>query len=133
MTYTAANTSLSEDGTLTVLASGTVETPAGCDYGGGVLSVAFVAQKADYVHIAVTKVKRKTTCTWPSDWEDLNSVGSMSVPELALDDSAYLGIIRARGSRLADIQQLLRHCHQVVQLHGEPVLMRLAVTRPRKD
>jgi hypothetical protein len=127
-TYSFAH-AMMNDSTLTVLAAGTVETPAGCNYSGGALSVAFIAQKADYVHIAVTRVKRATSCLWPSDWEDFNSAGSMAMPEQS--DMAYLGIIRARGTRLSEIQKLLRHCHQVVLLHGEPVLMRLAATRPR--
>jgi len=120
------------DGTLTVVAAGTVETAAGCMYTGGALSVVFVAQKADYVHIAVTRVETASSCVWPSDWEDFNSKGSMAMPGLSGQDSAYLGIIRAKGSRLTDIQKFLRHCHQVVLLHGEPVLMKLAATRPRQ-
>jgi hypothetical protein len=134
LTYNSAHVSVNET-TLTLVAAGTVDAPAGCDYssGGGALSVAFIAQKADYVHISVTRVKRSTSCFWPSDWEDLASAGSMSMPDSTLDDAAYLGIIRAKGSRLSEIQRLLRHCHQVVRLHGEAVLMRLAVTRPHHD
>jgi hypothetical protein len=94
------------------------------------MSVTFIAQRADYVHIAVTRAKRVTACRWPSDWEDFASAGSMPLPGPPIDDAAYLGIIRAKGSRLGEIQRLLRHCRQVVLLHGEPVLMRLAVTRP---
>jgi hypothetical protein len=138
-TYDFVNATLNE-GTLTVVAAGTVDTDIRCHdstgdgifHTGGPLSVAFVAHKADYVHIAVTKVKRPTLCVWPSDWEDFASNGSMAMPEPALDDAAYLGIIRAKGSRLTDIQRLLRHCRQVVLLHGQPVLMRLAVTRPHQ-
>jgi hypothetical protein len=138
-TYDFVNATLN-DGTLTVVASGTVDTDIRCHdstgdgiaHTGGPLSDAFVAQKADYVHIAVTKVKRTTVCVWPSDWEDFASRGSMPMPEPSLDDAAYLGIIRAKGSRLSEIQRLLRHCRQVVLLHGQPVLMRLAVTRPHQ-
>jgi hypothetical protein len=139
LTYDFVNATLNE-GTLTVVAAGTVNTDIRCHdatgdgifHTGGPLSVAFVARKADYVHIAVTKVKKPTLCVWPSDWEDFASNGSMAMPEPALDDAAYLGIIRAKGSRLTEIQRLLRHCRQVVLLHGQPVLMRLAVTRPHQ-
>jgi hypothetical protein len=137
-TYSFVNAMLNES-TLSVVGAGAIETDPRCmDSGGefsvgGNLSVAFVGQKADYVHIAVSKVKKATLCAWPSDWEDLASSGSMAMPEPLQDDSAYLGIIRARGSRLTEIQRLLRHCRQVVLLHGQPVLMRLAVTRPHKD
>ena len=96
---------------------------------GGALSVAFGAHKADYVHIAVNRAKSETACVWPRDWEDFASRGSMPMPDPPTDDAAYLGIIRARGSRLTDIRRLLRHCHQVVLLHGQPVLIRLAITR----
>ncbi len=131
-TYNFANATL--NGTvLTVVAAGNVDTPMTCRDSGGALSVAFVAQRADYVHIAVTKVRRATVCVWPSDWEDLASSGSMAMPDPPTDDAAYLGIIRAKGSRLNEIQRLLRHCRQVVLLHGQPVLMRLAVTRPRHN
>jgi len=137
-TYDFVHATLNE-GTLTVVASGTVDTGGRCvDSGGelsvgGPLSVAFVAEKADYVHIAVTKVKKTTECVWPRDWEDFASSGSMSMPDPPLDDAAYLGVIRAKGSRLTEIQRLLRHCRQVVLLHGQPVLMRLAVTRPHQQ
>jgi hypothetical protein len=117
-----------EGGTLRVVATGTVDTPAGCGETSGPISVTFIAQKADYAHIAVSKTKGHTTCVWPSDWEDLASIGSMSMPEMSPEASAYLGIIRVKGSRLADIQRLLRHCHHLVLLHGEPVSMKLAVT-----
>jgi hypothetical protein len=137
-TYSFVNAMLNES-TLSVVGAGAIETDPRCmDSGGefsvgGDLSVAFVGQKADYVHIAVSKVKKATLCAWPSDWEDLASSGSMPMPEPLQDDSAYMGIIRARGTRLTEIQRLLRHCRQVVLLHGQPVLMRLAVTRPHKD
>jgi hypothetical protein len=131
-TYSFAHATLN-DSTLTMVAAGTVDTPAGCSYSSGALSVAFVARKADYIHIAVTRVKRATSCLWPSDWEDFTSAGSMSMPETPQADATYLGIIRAKGSRLTEIQKLLRHCQQVVLLHGEPVLMKLAATRPRHE
>jgi hypothetical protein len=133
-TYSSVNATVSER-TLTVTAAGTVDADVRCSDRdgilGGDLSVTFVAQKADYVHIAVTKAQRATTCVWPSNWEDFSSVGSMAIPDGALDDASYLGIIRAKGGRLTEIQRLLRHCHQVVLLHGKAVLMRLAVTRSR--
>jgi hypothetical protein len=129
--YNSARAAL-KGSTLVLVAAGNVETPAACGYSSGALSVAFVAQKADYVHIAVTRVKRATACVWPSDWEDFNSIGSMAMPERSGDDSGYLGIIRARGSRLSEIERLLRECHQVVQLHGETVFMRLAATQPQR-
>jgi hypothetical protein len=129
-TYNFVNATL-DDATLTVFAAGRVDTDVRCTAAGGALSVAFVAHKADYVHIAVTKVKKATACNWPSDWEDFTSAGSMPMPELSSGDTAYLGIIRARGSRLAEIQRLLRHCRQLVLLHGQVVLMRLAATRPQ--
>jgi hypothetical protein len=132
LNYNFAHATMNDD-TLTVVAAGTVDTPPGCTYAGGALSVAFIAQKADYVHIAVTKVRTPTSCLWPSDWEDFNSKGSMSMPEPSHEGSAYLGVIRAKGNRLTDIQKLLRECHQVVLLNGEPVLMKLAATRPRHD
>jgi len=127
--YNSARATLNGS-TLVLVAAGDVETPLTCGYTSGALSVAFVAQKADYVHIAVTRVKKATSCEWPSDWEDFNSIGSMAMPDTPEDEQAYLGIIRARGSRLGEIERLLRQCHQVVRLHGEPVLMRLAAPRP---
>jgi hypothetical protein len=129
LSYDFATASV-EGGTLTVVATGTVDTPAGCGESSGAFSVTFVAKKADYAHIAVTRTKGRTACVWPSDWEDLASVGSMAMPEPPQDESAYLGIIRVKGSRLADIQRLLRHCRQLVLLHGQPVVMQLAVTQP---
>ncbi len=131
-TYNTINATLNDE-TLTVIATGEVATRC-LDSGGemnvgGALSVVFVAQKADYIHIAVTKAKRTTVCVWPSDWEDFASRGSMAMPEPQAEETAYLGIIRAKGSRLSDIQRLLRHCRQVVMLHGQPVSMKLAVTR----
>ncbi len=130
--YHSVNAALN-DATLTVVAAGSVGTrclDSGGEFNvGGALSVVFVAEKADYIHIAVSKAKRATTCVWPSDWEDFTSHGSMAMPTPQEDEAAYLGIIRAKGSRLTEIQRLLRHCRQVVLLHGEPVLMRLAVTR----
>jgi hypothetical protein len=125
-TYSFAHATLNES-TLTLIAAGTVETDLRCISSSGALSVSFVGQKADYVHIAVSRVKRATSCLWPADWEDFASAGSMAMPD---PDAAYLGIIRAKGARLPEIQKLLRHCHQVVLLHGEPVLMKLAATRP---
>lgn len=119
-----------EGETLRVVASGSVDTPAGCGQSGPI-AVTFVAQRADYAHIAVTRTKGRTSCVWPKDWEDLGSAGSMAMPESSPEASAYLGIIRVKGSRLADIQQLLRHCRHLVLLHGEPVSMRLAVTQSR--
>ena len=127
--YNSARATLN-GGTLVLVAAGDVETPPACGYTSGALSVAFVAQKADYVHIAVTRVKKATSCEWPSDWEDFNSIGSMAMPDTAEDEPGYLGIIRARGSRLGEIERLLRHCHQIVRLHGDPVLMRLAAPGP---
>jgi hypothetical protein len=127
--YNSARATLNGS-TLVLVAAGDVETPLTCGYTSGALSVAFVAQKADYVHIAVTRVKKATSCEWPSDWEDFNSLGSMAMPDTPEDEAVYLGIIRAKGSRLGEIERLLRHCHQVVRLHGEPVLMRLAATHP---
>lgn len=133
-TYSSVNATVS-DRTLTVTAAGTVDADVRCSDRdgvlGGELSVTFVAQRADYVHIAVSKAKRSTSCVWPSNWEDFGSVGSMAMPDGALEDASYLGIIRAKGGRLTEIQRLLRHCHQMVMLHGQPVLMRLAVTRSR--
>jgi hypothetical protein len=132
--YESLNATLN-DGTLTLVASGNVGTGGRCiDSGGelgvgGELSVTFIARKADYVHIAVTRAKRATECVWPRDWEDFASSGSMAMPDAPLEDAAYLGIIRAKGSRLTEIQRLLRHCRQVVLLHGQPVLMKLAATR----
>jgi hypothetical protein len=134
VTYDFINALLNES-TLTVVAAGTVNTGGRClDSGGemsvgGDLTVSFVAQRADYVHIAVSRAQRQTACVWPTDWEDFGSRGSMPMPEPAADNSAYLGIIRAKGSRLTEIQRLLRHCRQLVLLHGQPVVMRLAVTR----
>ena len=122
-----------QDSTLTLIAAGSVETDHRCIASSGELSVAFVGQKADYVHIAVSRAKKATSCLWPSDWEDFTSAGSMSMPEPPQEESAYLGIIRAKGSRLSEIQKLLRHCHQVVLLHGEPVLMKLAASRPHRE
>jgi hypothetical protein len=129
LTYETVNASLKES-TLTLVGAGTVNTDPRCSGSSGVLSVAFIAQKADYIHIAVTRVKRATACVWPSDWEDFASTGSMAMPD---SDSSYLGIIRAKGIRLAEIQRLLRHCRQTVLLHGVPVLMKLAVTRPHGE
>ena len=127
--YSAARATL-QGGTLVLVAAGNVETPPTCGFTGGALSVAFVAQRADFIHIAVTRVSQATSCVWPSDWEDLNSVGSMAMPARSGDEGNYLGIIRAKGSRLGKIEELLRRCHQVVRLHGLTVLMRLAATHP---
>ncbi len=126
--YNAARATL-QGGTLVLVAAGNVETPTTCGFTGGALSVAFVAQRADFIHIAVTRVSQATSCVWPSEWEDFNSVGSMAMPERPGDEGNYLGIIRAKGSRLGEVEQLLRRCHQVVRLHGVTVLMRLAATR----
>jgi hypothetical protein len=125
LTYNDATAAL-RNGTLTVVASGTV----GCVGLAGEVSVTFVAQKADYVHLMVSRTKQTTACVWPNDWEDFASFGSMPMPEPPHDDAAYLGIIRATGNRLTDIQRLLRHCSHLVLLHGEPVSMRLAATAP---
>jgi hypothetical protein len=126
--YNAARATL-QRGTLVLVAAGNVETPAACGFSSGALSVAFVAQRADYIHIAVTRVNQATSCVWPTDWEDFSSAGSMAMPERPGDEGGYLGIIRAKGSRLGEVEQLLRRCHQVVRLHGVTVLMRLAATR----
>jgi hypothetical protein len=128
--YNSASATLQGD-TLVLVAAGNVETPAGCGETSGAMSTTFVAQKADYLHITVTRAKGGAACAWPSDWEDLGSVGSMAMPESSLDNSAYLGIIRAKGVRLTDIQRLLRHCRHLVLLHGQPVLMHLTATRSR--
>jgi hypothetical protein len=128
VTYNYATAAVSED-TLTVVASGNVDAPAGCINSVGPISVVFAAHRADYVHIAVNRTKGKTACVWPSDWEDLASTGSMAMPEEPMDPLAYLGIIRTRGDRLPEIQRLLRHCRHLVLLHGRPVQMRLAATR----
>jgi hypothetical protein len=129
LSYDIATATL-EDNTLLVVAAGNVETPVACGESGPI-SVTFVAREADYAHLAVTKAQGQTTCVWPSDWEDFASSGSVSMPEMSPEASAYLGIIQVRGSRLADIQRLLRHCHHLVLLHGEPVSMKLAVTHSR--
>jgi|GEM_PF-3939765 len=60
------------------------------------------------------------------NWEDLASPGSMAMPEPPEEAAAYLGIIRARGERRTEIQRLLRHCRQLVLLHGQPVLVKVA-------
>jgi hypothetical protein len=130
ITYDYATAAVSED-TLTVVASGNVDAPAGCINSVGPISVVFAARRADYVHIAVTKTKGRTACVWPSDWEDLESTGSMAMPEEATDPLAYLGVIRAKGNRLSEIERLLRHCRQLVLLHGQPVRMRLVATRQK--
>ncbi len=127
-------------GTLTVAANGTVDSDSRCHdptgddlmHPGGPFSVAFVAQRADYVHIAVTKAQREAVCVWPRDWEDFSSNGSMAMPEPQPGEAGYLGIIRAKGNRLTEIQRLLRHCRHVVSLHGQSVSMKLAVTRSDK-
>jgi hypothetical protein len=129
LTFNAATATLN-DSTLTLVASGSVVTPTGCAYSGGDVSVTFIGDKADYVHLSVTRTAQRTACVWPSDWEDLASIGSMAMPEPPLDDSAYLGIIRAKGDRRTEIQRLLRHCRHLVLLHGQPVLMRVAGTTP---
>jgi hypothetical protein len=128
--YNSARVTL-KGSTLVVVAAGNVESPVACGYSSGALSVAFVAQKADYIHIAITRVHRITSCVWPSDWEDFNSIGSMAMPERTGPDADYLGVIRARGSRLGEIERLLRECHRVVQFRGIPVSMRLAAPHPR--
>jgi hypothetical protein len=125
LTFNFATATLN-DSTLTLVAAGAVATPTGCVYSGGDVSVTFVADKADYVHLSVSRTAQRTACVWPSDWEDLASMGSMAMPEPPLDASAYLGIIRAKGDRRTEIQRLLRHCRHLVLLHGEPVLMKLA-------
>jgi hypothetical protein len=125
LTFNFATATLN-DRTLTLVAAGSVATPAGCVYSGGDVSVTFVADKADYVHLSVSRTTQRTACVWPSDWEDLASIGSMAMPEPPLDATAYLGIIRAKGDRRAEIQRLLRHCRHLVLLHGQPVLIRLA-------
>jgi hypothetical protein len=130
LTYNYA-TAVLRNGTLTVVASGKVDPPpAGCLGMSGEMSATFVAQKADYVHLSVSRTKQRTACIWPSDWEDFTSFGSMPMPEPPHDDAAFLGVIRAQGNRLTDIQQLLRHCRHLVLLHGVPVQMRLAATAP---
>jgi hypothetical protein len=126
--YNSANATL-QGSKLVLVAAGNVETPAGCGETSGALSTTFIAEKADYVHITVTRAKGGASCAWPSDWEDLGSIGSMAMPESSLEDSAYLGIVRAKGVRLTDIQRLLRHCRHLVLLHGQPVLMHLTATR----
>ena len=128
VTYNYATAAVSKD-TLTVVASGSVDAPAGCINSVGPISVVFAARRADYVHISVNRTKGKTACVWPSDWEDLASTGSMAMPDEPTDPLAYLGIIRTRGDRLPEIQRLLRHCRHLVLLHGQPVQMRLAATR----
>ena len=130
--YSFANAML-EDKTLTITAAGSVDAPAGCGDTSGALSVTFVAEKADYAFISVSRTKQRTKCVWPSDWEDLASTGSMAMPEPPMDEAAYLGVIRTRGSRLTDVERLLRHCHQLVVLNGQPVLMRLAVKRAHRE
>jgi hypothetical protein len=129
ITYDYATAVVSQD-TLTVVASGNVDAPAGCINSAGPISVVFSARRADYVHIAVSKSKGKTACVWPTDWEDLDSTGSMAMPEEPTDPLAYLGLIRAKGQRLSEIERLLRHCRQLVLLHGQSVRMRLVATRP---
>ncbi len=127
-------------GTLTVAANGTVDSDSRCHdptgddlmHPGGPFSVAFVARRADYVHIAVTKAKREAVCVWPRDWEDFSSEGSMAMPEPQPGEAGYLGIIRAKGNRLTEIQRLLRHCRHVVSFQGQSVSMKLAVTRSDK-
>ncbi len=119
---------------LTMVAAGNVELPAGCvAASSGALSVTFEAQKAHYLFLSVTRTKERTACEWPSDWEDLASSGSMAMPDPPLDANAYLGIIRAKGARLGDIEVLLRHCRHRVLLHGQPVSMRLAVMGPHRN
>jgi hypothetical protein len=118
---------------LTVVGAGNVDLPAGCRSQSGTaeLSVTFVAEKAHYLYLAVRRTKEKATCEWPADWEDLGSPGSMPMPDPEANASAYLGIIRAKGARLADIDLLLRHCRHRVLLHGGPVSMQLAVMGQR--
>ena len=128
VTYNYATAAVSKD-TLTVVASGSVDAPAGCINSVGAISVVFAAHRADYVHISVNRTKGKTACVWPSDWEDLASTGSMAMPDEPTDPLAYLGVIRTRGDRLPEIQRLLRHCRHLVLLHGQPVQMRLAAPR----
>lgn len=120
---------------LTVVGAGNVDLPAGCrsESGGSALSVTFVAEKAHYLYLAVRKTKERATCEWPADWEDLGSPGSMPMPDPEANAAAYLGIIRAKGARLADIDLLLRHCRHRVLLHGDPVSMQLAVMGPRRE
>ena len=103
--------------------------PGGLWRDSGPISVTFIAQKADYAHIAVTQNQGT------DDVRLAERLGGPRPPSARCpclkclpEASAYLGIIRVKGSRLADIQRLLRHCHHLVLLHGEPVSMQLAVT-----
>jgi len=78
LSYDFATATL-QGSTLTVVATGMLDTPAACGESGPV-SVTFVAEKADYAHLSVIRTKGQTACVWPSDWEDLASTGSMAMP-----------------------------------------------------
>jgi hypothetical protein len=86
----------------------------------------------DYLYLVVTRAKEAAVCVWPRDWEGLESIGSMAMPDRPQATSETLGIIRARGDRLTDIQRLLRQCHQTLMLDGQPVFLKLAVTLPHE-
>jgi len=86
----------------------------------------------DFVYLIVTKAAEPTPCVWPRDWEDLESFGSMAMPDRPQTTTEQLGIIRAKGDRLTDIQRLLRKCRQTVTLNGRPVFLKLALTLPHE-
>jgi hypothetical protein len=129
--YSFAHVDVSEQN-LTVVAAGKVDIPNACGEGSGALSVTFTATRAHYLYLAVNRSKERATCEWPSDWEDLDSPGSMAMPSAPTTGGAYLGIIRAKGARETDIDVLLRACRHRVRLNGESVSMRLATIGPRQ-
>jgi tetratricopeptide (TPR) repeat protein len=85
-----------------------------------------------FIYLSVTKASGAEGCNWPSDWEDLMSAGSMPIPQTS-SAPTELGIIRARGERLSDVQLLLRACHDRFVLEGKTVQMKLAVTLPHEE
>lgn len=85
----------------------------------------------DAVHLSVKRATEQTVCSWPSDWETFASPGSMTLPPTS-DVRADLGIIKSKGSRLTDIQRVLRKYRHLLRLNGQSVLVKLVMTLPHE-
>lgn len=86
----------------------------------------------EHVYLTLSKAAEPAACTWPSEWENFETAGSMPMPDRPQATSSELGIIRVHGERLTDLQRLLRKCRHLFVFQGQPVLMKLAVTLPHE-
>lgn len=88
----------------------------------------------EYVYVYVSPTKTNGGCEWPPEWEGLSSVAARSGGQEG-DSGGEVGIIKAKGVRLVEIQRFLEDCQRRtgstrVLMQGKPVTVTLGLDLP---